>query len=299
MTPDRSLDSILNTGSKAKIIKLFALRKDDFRASGRQIAALAGITAPTAHAALKELYRQDVLKRKIIGRQHLYGLNNTSNMVRRILKPMFRKESSLKQEIGNHLTNRARNKNIYIIAGSNGSGKTTFAKKFLPNYTGCLHFVNSDLIARGLSPFSPQIAAMKAGRLVLEQISDLAGKGLDFGFETTLSGKSYINRLRDLKANGYALHLFFLWIPSVKLAVTRIKDRVAAGGHDVPRQDVRRRFHRGTHNFFKFYMPLLDSWILLNNSSTTPGLIAKEKGNQRTVIDKDLFAKISKIVREK
>ena len=299
MTPDRSLESILNTSPKAKIVSLFASRKNGFKGSGRQIAALVGITAPTAHAALKELYRQNVLKREIIGRQHLYGLNNTSSMVRRILKPMFRKESSLKREIGNHLINRGRNKNVYIIAGSNGSGKTTFAKTFLPGYTGCLHFVNSDLIARGLSPFSPRIAAMKAGRLVLEQISDLAGKGLDFGFETTLSGKSYINRLRDLKANGYALHLFFLWIPSVKLAVTRIKDRVAAGGHNVPRQDVRRRFPRGIRNLFKFYRPLLGSWMLLNNSSATPTLIAKEKGNQLTIIDTDLFVKISKIVRKK
>lgn len=140
---------------------------------------------------------------------------------------------------------------------------------------------------------------MKAGRLVLEQISDLAGKGLDFGFETTLSGKSYVNRLRYLKANGYALHLFFLWISSVELALARIKDRVSGGGHYVPRQDVRRRFRRGTCNLFKLYRPLLDSWILLNNSSTTPGLIAKEKGNQFTIIDKDLFEKISKMAGKK
>ena len=297
MKENKLLDSILNTGSKARIIRLFVSRKQGFRASGRQIAALISVTAPACHAALKGLHEHGVLKREIIGGQHIYGLDDDNAIVKEILKPMFQKESSLNQEIDNHLIKRARDKNIYIIAGSNGSGKTTFAKKFLPDYARCRHFVNSDLIAQGLSPFSPQVAAMKAGRLVLEQINDLARKGLDFGFETTLSGKSYINRLKGLKKRGYFLHLFFLWIPSVELATARIKDRVADGGHNVPAEDVRRRFQRGLHNLFKFYRPLLDSWMLLDNSSATPGLIAKEKENQLTVIDKGLFVKISKTAR--
>jgi len=295
MVPGKPLDNILNTGSKAKIIRLFVPKIDGFKASGRRIARLVSITAPAAHAALKGLHKQGILKREIIGRQHLYSLDNNNAIVKEILKPMFRREISLKQEIGNHFIRQVRNKNIYIIAGSNGSGKTTFAKKFLPDYAQCRHFVNSDLIAQGLSPFSPQIAAMKAGRLVLEEIDDLARKGFNFGFETTLAGKSYIKRLNYLRENGYSLHLFFLWIPSVELAIARIKDRVAAGGHDVPAQDVRRRFFRGIHNLFSLYRPLLNSWILLNNSSTIPGLIAKEKENQLTIIDKDLFAKISKM----
>ena len=295
MALDKLLDSILNTGSKAKIIRLFVSRKDGFRASGRQIAKLVNVTAPSTHAALKELHNQDILKREIIGRQHIYSLNNNHRVVRQILKPMFQKESSLKQEIENHLIKQIRNKNIYIIAGSNGSGKTTFAKKFLPDYARCQHFINSDLIAQGLSPFSPQIAAMKAGRLVLEQINDLARKGLDFGFETTLAGKSYINRLKNLKINGYNLHLFFLWIPTVDLAIARVKDRVVDGGHNVPAGDIRRRFFRGIHNLFKFYRPLLDSWILLDNSSTMPSLIAKERKNQLIIVDKVLFKHILKI----
>ncbi len=285
------LDTILNKSSKSKIVRLFISRKDTFRASGRQIGTLVDTTAPTAHAALKELLDQGVLKREIIGGQHIYSLDNDSRVVKELLKPVFQKEYSLKQELENHFTGQARNKNVYIIAGSNGSGKTTFAKKFLPDYARCRHFVNSDLIAQGLSPFSPQAAAMKAGRLVVEQINDLARKGFDFGFETTLAGKFYIKRLKNLKRDGYALHLFFLWIPSVELATARIKDRVAAGGHNVPDQDVRRRFFRGIHNFFKFYRPLLDSWILLNNASATPDLIAKEKENQLTIIDKNLFEK--------
>lgn len=187
-----------------------------------------------------------------------------------------------------------KNKNIYIIAGPNGSGKTTFAKKFLPDYAKCLHFVNADLIASGLSPFSPQIAAMKAGRIVLEQLHDLTSKDTDFAFETTLSGKTYINFLKRIKQKGYRLHLFFLWIPNTELALARIKDRVAEGGHDVPVNDVRRRFARSIHNFFQFYRSLLDSWMLFDNSGLVPKLIAEEKNGHVDILDKDLFDKILK-----
>ncbi|OIO35857.1 MAG: hypothetical protein AUJ74_04630 [Candidatus Omnitrophica bacterium CG1_02_44_16] len=187
-----------------------------------------------------------------------------------------------------------KNKNIYIIAGPNGSGKTTFAKKFLPDYAKCLHFVNADLIASGLSPFSPQIAAMKAGRLVLEQLHDLTNKDVDFAFETTLSGKTYINFLKKIKQRGYRLHLFFLWIPNTELALARIKDRVAEGGHNVSANDVRRRFARSIHNFFQFYRSLLDSWMLFDNSGLVPKLIAEEKDGHADILDKDLFDKILK-----
>lgn len=130
------------------------------------------------------------------------------------------------------------NKNVYIIAGPNGSGKTTFANKFLPNYAVCQNFVNADLIAQGLSPFSPRVFAIKAGRIVLEQINGFAERGVDFGFETTLSGKSYANLLKKLKVKGFKLHLFFLWIPNSQLAIARIKERVLSGGHAVPSKDV-------------------------------------------------------------
>ena len=185
-----------------------------------------------------------------------------------------------------------RNKNVYIIAGPNGSGKTTFANKFLPDYVKCPNFVNSDLIAEGLSPFQPQLAAMKAGRLVLEQTHDLAKKNLDFSFETTLSGKSYIPFLGKLRNKNYSVHLFFLWVPTVELALARIRERVADGGHDVPVGDVRRRFRRGIYNLFRFYRPLLDSWMLFDNSSAKPSLIAREKAGKLVIKDRYLFEKI-------
>lgn len=183
---------------------------------------------------------------------------------------------------------------LYIIAGPNGAGKTTFAKKFLPQYASCNNFVNADLIAGGLSPFSPHSAAIKAGKLLLGEIHNLAGKKLDFAFETTLSGKTHASFLREQRARGYSIHLFFLWIPSVELAIGRIKDRVASGGHDVEDADVRRRFSRSISNLFNIYRPLLDSWYLFDNSTDIPRLIAKEKSGHLAAIDADLFTKISR-----
>lgn len=188
-----------------------------------------------------------------------------------------------------------KNKNVYIIAGPNGSGKTTFARKFLPNYAKCQNFVNADLIALGLSPFSPTLAAIKAGRLVLEQVRNLAEKKVNFAFETTLSGKSYLGFLKALKKKGYSVDIFFLWVPNTELALNRIRDRVVGGGHDVPAIAVKRRFYGGLYNFFKYYMKLADTWLLFNNADAIPRLIAKEKNGKTEVIDKELFAKIIKI----
>lgn len=188
-----------------------------------------------------------------------------------------------------------KNKNVYIISGPNGSGKTTFAKRFLPDYVRCPNFVNADLIAQGLSPFSPRSAAIKAGKLVLGQIHEFAKTRVDFAFETTLAGKTYINLFAQLKREGYKLHLFFLWIPDAELAIARIKDRVADGGHNVPARDVRRRFKRSICNFFNLYESLLDSWMLFDNAGSVPALIAKKKNAQVLVVNKELFERIQKL----
>ena len=184
---------------------------------------------------------------------------------------------------------------VYIVAGPNGAGKTTFARTFLPDYARCKQFINADLIAGGLSPFSPESAAMHAGRLLLEQIRLLASKRSDFGFETTLSGVTYVSLLQRLKAQGYRIQLFFLWIPTVDMALARIADRVRRGGHDIPEKVVRRRFRKGLQNLFTRYRPVLDSWMLFDNSEIVPRLIAREEVGELRVCDQVLFARIGKM----
>lgn len=188
-------------------------------------------------------------------------------------------ESPLNLQGALHLgTHPSKSPQLYIIAGPHGAGKTTFAREFLPHYVDCKQFVNADFIAGGLAPFSPETAALRAGRLLLEQIRLLTQKKSDFGFETTLSGVTYVSLLRRLKAQGYAAHLFFLWIPDVKIALARIADRVRRGGYDIPEQVVRRRFHKGLKNLFKLYRPLLDSLTIFENSGTVPRVIATGAG---------------------
>lgn len=179
--------------------------------------------------------------------------------------------------------------NAYIIAGPNGVGKTTFAREFLPNYADCKNFVNADLIAQGIAPFSPETAAFRAGRVVLNEINLLAQRRADFGFETTLSGRSYLKLIRRLKNQGYAVHFFFLWLSGVDLALSRIRDRVFEGGHDVPEADVRRRFDRSIRNFLEFYRPLADSWFLFDNSLRTPAAIALEEQGRVRIMKPDTY----------
>lgn len=188
------------------------------------------------------------------------------------------------------------NKNVYIIAGPNGSGKTTFAKEFLPNYAKCPNFINADLIAQGLSPFSPGQVSIKSGKLVLEQIREYSENGVDFGFETTMSGVTYLNYFKMLKDKGYKINIFFLWIPSSQLAVARVKDRVSQGGHNVPVGDIKRRFGRSMNKFFKEYRLLSDKWILFNNAEIRPRIIAKKQNAHIEVVNQNLFEKILKKV---
>ncbi len=166
--------------------------------------------------------------------------------------------------------------NLYIIGGSNGAGKTTFATVFLPSFVHCPRFVNPDLIAAGLSPFDPSAVAAKAGRLMLEEVNHLIHRGASFAFESTLSGKTYLRLIERAKQRGYAVHLFYLWIPDAALAVARVRDRVEAGGHDVPDADVHRRYARTLHNFFHLYRPLAVSVHFFDNTGDEPELVFRD-----------------------
>ena len=179
--------------------------------------------------------------------------------------------------------------NVYIIAGPNGAGKTAFAREFLPNYVHCKNFINADLIAQGVSPFSPEAAAFRAGRLMLEEIDYYAKRGANFGFETTLSGRSYLSLIRRLKKRGYEVYFFYLWVPSVELALLRIRGRVSLGGHDVPAADVRRRFDRSIRNFLVHYRSLADTWTLYDNTAAMPRIIASGERDQLQIGEATLY----------
>jgi predicted ABC-type ATPase len=144
-------------------------------------------------------------------------------------------------------------KRCYIIAGPNGAGKTTFARAFLPLEGECVNFVNVDLIAQGLSPLAPDKVRIEAGRLLLQRIEACAARGEAFAFETTLSGKRYVERIRRWQEGGYQVIIYYLRLPSVEMAIDRVKIRVAQGGHNVPEEDVRRRFERGWRNLQEIY----------------------------------------------
>jgi predicted ABC-type ATPase len=162
-----------------------------------------------------------------------------------------------------------------LIAGPNGSGKTTFARRYLPEDAGVIHFVNADLIASGLSPLKPELAAIAAARTVLREIDRLAAERADFAFEATFSGLTYVRRLQAWKQAGYRIEMIYLRLRSIQLAVQRIAVRVRQGGHHVPRVDVVRRFSRGWVNFQRIYRPLADSWAVYDNSGRAPRLLEK------------------------
>lgn len=182
--------------------------------------------------------------------------------------------------------------NCYIVAGPNGAGKTTFATEFLPLYANCRNFVNPDLLARAYSPFDPDAGMLRAGRAVLERIAEFTKTRVDFAFETTLSGRSYVQVLRKVKSAGFRLHMFYLWIPSPELALLRVRDRVENGGHSVPDRDVRRRFGRTLVNLFSLYRPLLGTLHFYDNSSDTPRLLFKDEAGQTTVNDATLYEQL-------
>jgi len=165
-------------------------------------------------------------------------------------------------------------KKIIIIAGPNGAGKTTFARSFLPKEAGILRFINADLIAAGLSPFSPEQMAIRAGRLMLEEIDNCVAYGESFAFETTLSGLSWRRHIQQWRDTGYQVVLCFLSLRSAELAVLRVAERVRQGGHNIDEAVIRRRFNAGLHNFEHYYRYCANKWRLFDNSTETPILLA-------------------------
>lgn len=174
---------------------------------------------------------------------------------------------------------------VIVLGGPNGAGKTTAAPSLLQGALSVAEFVNADVVATGLSAFAPERAAIQAGRIMLTRLRELAERRVDFAFESTLAGRTHVKWIQRILATGYTLHLFYLWLPTPELAIARVAERVRGGGHDVPSEVVRRRYHAGLTNLFRMYLPLTDTWRFYDNSVySEPRLLAAGQGNQTTVI---------------
>ncbi|WP_199885883.1 zeta toxin family protein, partial [Flavobacterium bizetiae] len=177
-----------------------------------------------------------------------------------------------------------KDKNLYIIAGCNGAGKTTASYTILPEILNCKEFVNADEIAKGLSPFQPEKVSFEAERIMLHRIGELLEKEADFAFETTLSAKSYISIIKKAQSQGYFVTLVFFWLNSIELAKQRVIIRVSEGGHNIPEDVIERRYTRGIKNFFKIYLNACDNVMLFDNSNKSPILILEKEINEEPVI---------------
>ena len=177
-----------------------------------------------------------------------------------------------------------KNKNLYIIAGCNGAGKTTASFTILPEILHCKEFVNADEIAKGLSPFQPEKVAVEAGRIMINRINDLFKENLSFAFETTLATKSYRNKILSAKKGGYTITLLFFWLQTIELAKERVATRVLEGGHNIPNDIIERRYLNGIKNLFSIYIPIVDELMIFDNSQMKSELIASKSNDSSLII---------------
>ena len=165
-------------------------------------------------------------------------------------------------------------RHLYIISGPNGAGKTTASYTVLPEVLQCREFVNADEIAHGLSPFNPGSVAIEAGRLMLRRIDELLRQNESFSIETTLATRSYFRLVERAHRQGYDVTLLYFWLHSPELAMQRVAERVSKGGHDIPKEIIVRRYYEGIRNFFSIYAPIVDTWILTDNSQQPREIVA-------------------------
>ncbi|MDQ3045894.1 MAG: zeta toxin family protein [Chloroflexota bacterium] len=187
-----------------------------------------------------------------------------------------------------------------VIAGPNGAGKTSAAPELLRDAVGIDAFVNADVIAQGLSGFSPESAAFEAGRVMLRRLQELTRERADLAFESTLAGRSAHRLLTAMRTDGYDVHIFYLWLPTPDLAVARVRFRVELGGHDVPDEVIRRRFWKSLVNFDRLYRPVATSWRLFDASVVAgQSLIARGTGEtDPTVLNADRWFEVRALLEE-
>lgn len=188
--------------------------------------------------------------------------------------------------------------NVILLAGPNGAGKSTAAPDLLH---GALHvdeFVNADVIARGLSAFNPEGAALEAGRVMLSRLHDLAAQRKNIAFESTLASRTFAPWIRELKKEGYRFHLFYFWLPSPEICVDRVRRRKLLGGHTVPPETIHRRYHAGIRNFFELYSPIAYRWEFTNNTEKPGSLVASGgEAIKKEILDQQLWAKLKQEYR--
>jgi predicted ABC-type ATPase len=190
-------------------------------------------------------------------------------------------------------------KNLFIIGGCNGAGKTTASFTILPEIINCKEFVNADEIAKGLSPFQPEKVSFEAGKIMLNRINELLLQEQSFAFETTLSTRSYKNKILEARKKGYNITLLYFWLESMNLAKERVKLRVQEGGHNIPEDVIERRYYKGIFNLFEIYIPNVDSYLLFDNSEGKHNLVSsKTMGEEPLIINENKFLEL-KAVYEK
>lgn len=181
-------------------------------------------------------------------------------------------------------------KKLYIIAGCNGAGKTTASFTILPEILDCKEFVNADEIARGLSPFQPEKVSFEAGRIMLNRIKELLSQNENFAFETTLSTRSYKNKIVEAKEKGYRVILLFFWLQNIELAKERVKIRVSEGGHNIEPDVIERRYLKGIKNLFEIYLPIVDGAFIFDNSEIKHELLAdKQIDSELNIVNQEKF----------
>jgi len=186
--------------------------------------------------------------------------------------------------------------NLYIIGGANGSGKTTTAKQILPYFLNVYEYLNADEIAAGLSPFRPESVAIQAGKLMLKRLNYFVEHQTDFAFETTLSGLNYLRFLRKCQTQNYQINLIYFWLRSPDLAIARVRQRVASGGHNIPEETIIRRYYRGQKNLIQSYLPLCQTWIIYDNSTFPSQLVATYNPEQQiTLYQAEIWEQIQRI----
>jgi len=184
---------------------------------------------------------------------------------------------------------------LYIIAGCNGAGKTTASFTILPEMLKCREFVNSDEIAKGLSPFNADsiAVAVEASRIMYKRIKELIASGETFAMETTLATRTVANLIREAQREGYYVTLLYFWLNTPELAIERVKQRVAAGGHNIPENTIRRRYAAGIRNLFELYLPICDYWMITDNSMSPMEVIAKGfKNEKKEIFNQVIYKKL-------